>query len=105
MGEFVLLALAYSSAPLILIVLLLLLLLGAFFLALSVLLTAAFHQRSIPSVNWCIQTEPFFFISLHALLTGLPRLTKELFKAFAPQGAGPPATARLGQLVLVWPTW
>jgi F0F1-type ATP synthase assembly protein I len=61
MGEFVLLALAYSSAPLILIVLLLLLLLlGAFFLALSVLLTAAFHQRSLPSVNWCIQTEPFF---------------------------------------------
>jgi hypothetical protein len=51
MGEFVLLALAYSSAPLILIVLLLLLLLGAFFLALSVLLTAAFHQRSLPSVN------------------------------------------------------
>jgi hypothetical protein len=47
MGEFVLLALAYSFAPLILLLLLLLLLLRAFFLALSVLLTAAFHQRSL----------------------------------------------------------
>jgi hypothetical protein len=105
MGEFVLLALAYSFAPLILLVLLLLLLLGAFFLALSVLLTAAFHQRSLPPVNWCMQTETSFFLSLHVLLTGLPRLTKEFFQASSPQGAGPPATARLGQLFLVWPSW
>jgi hypothetical protein len=64
MGVFVLLALAYSFAPLILLVLLLLLLpLGAFFLALSVLLTDAFHQRSPPPVNWCIQTETFFFVT------------------------------------------
>jgi hypothetical protein len=74
MGEFVLLALAYSFAPLaLLLLLLLLLLLRAFFLALSVLLTAAFHQRCIPFVNRCMRDS---FLSLHALLTGLPRLTK-----------------------------
>jgi Flp pilus assembly protein TadB len=70
---------AYSFVPLILLVLLLLLLLGAFFLALSVL---------------------FFMACAH-----FRRRTKEFFQAFAPQGAGPPATARLGQLFLVWPSW
>ena len=65
MGEFVLLALAYSFAHLILL----------FCRAAH----CRFSPKKPPSCKLVHTDRDFFFLSLHALLTGLPRLTKEFF--------------------------
>ena len=87
MGEFVLLTLACSFSPLILLVVFVLLTLACSFAPLILLVLLLLLLLGA------------FFIALSVLLT------KGFFQAFAPQGAGPPATARLGQLFLVWPSW
>jgi hypothetical protein len=74
MGEFAFLTLAYSLAST-----------GSaaaavtrLFVEFSVLLTAAFHQRSLSPVNCCIQTATSFFWHCPHVFWTILRLTKNL---------------------------